>query len=157
MDTLPRSGAGACLRLPPGGSGAFRDIQRAYFVAYIMLMIGCFHFFSLCFLCLLPIILRLLLLCRPPLNKLHIGIKSSLEIITSDSAHVLGDDTADLPGLNIGNQPLPIRALKIAPGPSAVRIMDTTCKAALGRVAFQQHFLRSDLSRIISLPNNDSS
>ena len=78
MDTLPRSGAGACLRLPPGGSGAFRDIQRAYFVAYIMLMIGCFHFFSLCFLCLLPIISRLLLLCRRCLGTCHLIASAQL-------------------------------------------------------------------------------
>ena len=77
---------------------------------------------------------------RVSLNKLYIGIKSSLEIITSDSAHVLGDDTADLPGLNVGNQPFPVWTLKIAPGPSIVRVVDTICKTSLGRIALQQHF-----------------
>ena len=75
------------------------------------------------------------------LAKQNLGIKSSLEIVASDPAHVLGNDTADLPSLNVGNQPLPIRALKIAPGPSVVRVVDTIRKAALGRIALQQHFL----------------
>ena len=75
------------------------------------------------------------------LPKEDLGIKSSLEIVASDPAHVLGDDTADLPSLNVGNQPLPGRALEITPRPSIVRVVDTICKAALGRIALQQHFL----------------
>lgn len=68
------------------------------------------------------------------LPKYDLGKIADLQIISANSTHILGQNTADFPDLNVRNQPFPTRTVKIAPGPSIVRIMDAVCKALAGSV-----------------------
>ena len=51
---------------------------------------------------------------NPMLPEEYLGIKAGLQIVTSCTAHILYDHTADLTGFNVSNHALPIRSLKIA-------------------------------------------
>ena len=48
------------------------------------------------------------------LTEEHFRIKAGLQIITTDTAHVLYKNSGNPAGLNIRDQPLPVRAIKIA-------------------------------------------
>ena len=78
------------------------------------------------------------------LPKQDFRIKSCLQVISPDPAHVLGDHAADLPGLNVRHKPFPTGPLKIGPAPSVIRVMDAICETMLGGVAFQHGLLIHD-------------
>ena len=71
-------------------------------------------------------------------------IKSCLQIISPDPAHVFGNDTADLSGLDIRNKLFPTGPLKICPAPSVIRIMDNIGKSMLDSIAFEHSLLIYD-------------
>ena len=76
------------------------------------------------------------------LAKHNLGIEASLQIVAPDSAHILGDHTADLSGLNVRNHLFPARAFKAAAGPAVIRIMDAVSEAMLCGIVLQEPFLR---------------
>ena len=85
--------------------------------------------------------------------KHNLGIKARLQIVASDPAHILGNYTADLSGLNVCNQTLPVRTVEAAPGPAIIRVMANIVKSMLGGICFEHLLLRSDLSRVFSPPS----
>ena len=74
----------------------------------------------------------------------NLGIESSLKIVTPDSAHILGDHTADLPGLNVRNQAFPVRAVKATARPAVIRVMGTVTEPMLGSIRFEHLLLIND-------------
>ena len=74
----------------------------------------------------------------------YLRIKAGLQIITTDTAHVLHQDSRNLAGLNICDQPLPVRAFKITTAPTVVRIMDDVAIPMLCRIGFEVAFLIYD-------------
>ena len=84
------------------------------------------------------------------LPEQNLRIESGLKIISPDSAHVLRQHQSHFPGLNIGNQPLPVGPLEVAAGPAVIGVMDTVGKAVLGGVALQLQFL---IDNRIAVPN----
>ena len=75
------------------------------------------------------------------LPEQNLRIEAGLEIVAPDAAHVLRQHRAHLPGLDVRNQPLPVRALERAARIPVVGIVDTICKAMLCRIVLQQLFL----------------
>ena len=53
----------------------------------------------------------------------NLGIKANLQIIPANSAHILSYNTAHFSGLNIPNEPFPVRPFKVAAAPTVVGIM----------------------------------
>ncbi len=70
-----------------------------------------------------------------------LGVEAGLQVVPADAAHVLAQQMGDLPGFHVRHQPFPAGALKIAAGPSIVRIVDEVGIAALLRVGFEVSFL----------------
>ena len=78
---------------------------------------------------------------NPMLPEEHLGIKAGLQIVTACTAHIFYDHTADLSGFNVSNHAFPIGTLKIAAGPSIVRIVGKVGVAVLDCVVFEVCFL----------------
>jgi len=76
--------------------------------------------------------------------KHNLGIEASLEIITPNPAHILGNHTADLSGLNVRNQAFPVRAVEAAARPAVVCVMGTVTEPMLGSIRFEHQFLMND-------------
>ena len=75
------------------------------------------------------------------LTEEHLRVKSGLQIISADSAHVLDDHMSHFPGFNICLQPLPCRTIKVAAGITVIGIVDNITVALLLSVAFEVFFL----------------
>ena len=78
------------------------------------------------------------------LPKEDFRIEASLQIVPPDTAHVLGDHTANLPDLNVRDELFPTGPLKVCPAPSIVRIVDRVRESPLGGVAFEHSLLIHD-------------
>ena len=78
------------------------------------------------------------------LPEKHLGVKAGLQIITPCPAHILYDDVRYFPGLNIRNQILPCRAVKIAARIPVVGVVDKIFIALLAGVGFEVFFLIDD-------------
>ena len=74
----------------------------------------------------------------------YLRVKAGLQVITPRPAHVLDNDMVYLPGLDVCNELLPCRALKIAAAPAVVCIVPTVGVASLLGVAFEVFFLIHD-------------
>ena len=86
----------------------------------------------------------------PMLPEQDLGIEARLQIVTPDTAHILGDHTADFPGLNVCHKLFPTGPLKICPAPSVVRVMGNVSKSSLGSIAFKHGLL---IHNGIAVPN----
>ena len=70
-----------------------------------------------------------------------LSIESGLQIISTNSAHVLYQNMSHLSSFNIGDQPLPCGTLKISSAPTVIGIVDTVRVTSLLSVAFEIFFL----------------
>lgn len=71
-------------------------------------------------------------------------IKTGLQIISANSAHVLRQNQSHFSGFDIGNQPLPCKTLKIASGPSVIGVVDAVSIPVVRGIAFEIFFLIDD-------------
>ena len=78
---------------------------------------------------------------NPMLPEEYLGVKAGLEIVAADTAHILYKNMGDLTGLDIRDQLLPARALKVAAAPAVVRIVDTVAIASLQCMGFKVNLL----------------
>ena len=78
------------------------------------------------------------------LSEKNLGIKTRLQIVTPDTAHILGDHTADLPGLNVRHKLFPTGPLEVSPAPSVIRVMGNVGKTPLSGIAFKHSLLIHD-------------
>ena len=74
----------------------------------------------------------------------YLRVKSGLQIVTPRPAHILDNHMGNLARLNIRDELLPCRPLKIAAAPSVVRIVPTVGVASLLGIAFEVFFLIHD-------------
>ena len=74
----------------------------------------------------------------------YLRVKPGLQIVTPRPAHILDDHMGNLARLNIRDELLPCRALKIAAAPAVVRIVPTVGVASLLGIAFEVFFLIHD-------------
>ena len=74
----------------------------------------------------------------------HLRVKAGLQVITTSPAHVLDDHMSYLARLNICDELLPCRALKVAAAPAVVGIVPTVGVASLLGIAFEIFFLIHD-------------
>ena len=68
-------------------------------------------------------------------------VKTGLQIISADSAHVLYQNMSNLPGFNIRHQLLPCRSFKIASAPAVIGVVPEIGVTSLLCIAFQVLFL----------------
>jgi hypothetical protein len=71
-------------------------------------------------------------------------VKARLKIISPHPAKVLDQKMFYLPGLNVGDQLFPCGTIKIAAGPSVIRVMDDVAIIAVRGIALQVSFLIDD-------------
>ena len=74
-------------------------------------------------------------------GEYQFSIESGLQIISTNSAHVLYQNMSHLSSFNIGDQPLPCGTLKISSAPTVIGIVDTVRVTSLLSVAFEIFFL----------------
>ena len=55
-------------------------------------------------------------------GKVPLHVVSSENVVTAQPGEILGDDHVDLPGLNISDHSLKIRAVEVCPAPSIIHI-----------------------------------
>ena len=82
------------------------------------------------------------------LREHHFGVESNLLIVSSEPAHVLNDDGADLPGLHLGDQRLKAGPIEIHTGISIVREVDDVSQTVSAGIVFKVLLLERDLSRV---------
>ena len=88
-------------------------------------------------------------------RKLNFCVKSNFQIIASETAHVLYNDSCNVPGFDFGNHGLEAGTVKIRSTVSIVRKMLDVVKAVFASVIFQilfliQNAVRFTLQLIIS-------
>ena len=71
------------------------------------------------------------------LREHHFGVESNLQIVSSEPAHVLNDDGADLPGLHLGDQRLKAGPIEIHTGISIVREVDDVSQTVSAGIVFK--------------------
>ena len=74
----------------------------------------------------------------------YLRVKSGLQIVAPRPAHILDDHMGDFARLNICNELLPCRPLKVAAAPSVIGIVAAVGVASLLGVAFEVFFLIHD-------------
>ena len=74
----------------------------------------------------------------------YLGVKACLQIISADSRHILDKNVRHLVGFDVGNQPLPSRAVKVAARIAVVSIVDEVFIPLLLCVAFEVCLLIDD-------------
>ena len=74
----------------------------------------------------------------------NLCVKTRLEIISPHPAKVLDQKMFYFPGLNVANQLLPCRTIKIAARPSVIRVMDNVAITMVSGIALQVSFLIDD-------------
>ena len=78
------------------------------------------------------------------LFEIDFGIKTRLQVIAPDAAHVFDQYRSDFPAVNIRHHLLPARTFKVSSAESVVRIMPAVFKAVCGGIGF----------KILLLPKN---
>ena len=78
------------------------------------------------------------------LTEKHLGVKASLEIVTTRTAHIFHYDVGYLARLNICYHPLPRRTFKSSSAKPVIGIEDTVFIALLCGIAFEVSFLVDD-------------
>ena len=78
---------------------------------------------------------------NPMLPEEYLSVEARLQIVSADPAHVLDQHGSDLPGLNVRDQPLPVRAVEVAAGPAVVGIVVQVRVAVLCGVGFEVKLL----------------
>ena len=85
------------------------------------------------------------------LRENNIRIHTHLQIVAPESAHVLYDDALDFASLNIGKHTLEARTVEIRSRIAVILvIVPDSGIPVIFAVAFQNLFLRQDLSRVVS-------
>ena len=74
----------------------------------------------------------------------HLRVKSGLQIVTPRPAHILDNHMGNLACLNVCNELLPCRTLKIAAAPAVIGIVSAVSVASLPGIAFEIFFLIHD-------------
>ena len=85
------------------------------------------------------------------LTEEHFRVKTGLQIISADSAHVLYDHMGDLTGFNICFQLLPCGTIEIAATPTVIGIVLDVRVASLLGIAFEVFFLIDNAVAIANL------
>ena len=70
----------------------------------------------------------------------HLRVKAGLQVVTPRPAHILDDHMGNLARLNICDELLPCRTLKIAAAPAVIRIVSAVGVASLLRHSFRDIF-----------------
>ena len=78
------------------------------------------------------------------LREEDLGIVAGLQVFSAHPGHILDDDGSDLSGLNVSNQVLPSRTVKVTARPAVVGIVFKGHKAVLLGVILQKDLLRLD-------------
>ena len=71
------------------------------------------------------------------LFEIDFGIKTRLQVIAPDAAHVFDQHRSDFPAVNIRHHLLPARTFKVSSAESVVRIMPAVFKAVCGGIGFK--------------------
>ena len=83
------------------------------------------------------------------LSKHNFGIKTHLQIISTNAAQILYQHMGNLSGFYGCNHAFPIRAVKVCARPAVISKVDTIRKSMLLCIIFKQLLLRRDLSRYV--------
>ena len=73
--------------------------------------------------------------------EIDFGIKTRLQVIASDAAHILDQHGSNFSAINIRDKLLPAGAFKVSSAESIVRIMLTIFKAVCSGIGFKIFFL----------------
>ena len=80
----------------------------------------------------------------------HFRVETDFQIVSTDTAHVLGDDNTDLIVLDQLNHSFPIGSVEIGPAVPVVHEIKRVGESVVIGVLLEDRFLRQDLSRVVS-------
>ena len=80
----------------------------------------------------------------------HLHDFANLEVVTTDSAHILDADRVDVTGVDFAHHGHEARTIKACTGETIIGVVDEVGDAMIPSVVLQEAFLRRDLSRWFS-------
>ena len=67
----------------------------------------------------------------------NLRVEACFQIVSAHTAHILGDDCANLPGFDVRNELLPAGTFKVSAAIAIIRIVSAVGKAMLLRIGLQ--------------------
>lgn len=80
----------------------------------------------------------------------HFRVKANFQIVSADTAHILGDDNANLVVLYQFDHAVPIGSVEVGTGVTIVHEKLDVAETLFLCVFFENRLLRQDLSRVVS-------